>query len=108
MEYLPIQSILTEMAVIFPGNKYIVFPTIFWFDASDLASNSWFARFMLKLQQGSPQVLSLLADNPFPEKPPVYVRALLYRYFYTSPEQRRGSGNIWQRDYLGIYWPSNR
>jgi hypothetical protein len=80
-----------------------------WFAAmQNPTSNSWFAKFMLKLQQGSPQVLSLLADNPFPEKPPVYVRALLYRYFYTSPEQRKGSGNIWQRDYLGIYWPSNR
>ena len=77
-----------------------------WFAALDTpAQNPWFARFMLKLLEGSPQVLSLLADNPFPEKPPVYVRALIYRYFYTIPEQRAETGQIWQRKYLGVYWP---
>ena len=77
-----------------------------WFAALETpAADSWFARFMLKLQEGSPQVLSLLAYNPFPEKPPIYVRALLYRYFYTTPEQRAATGQIWQREYLGVYWP---
>ena len=77
-----------------------------WFAALETpATDSWFSRFMLKLQEGSPQVLSLLAYNPFPEKPPIYVRALLYRYFYTTPEQRAATGQIWQREYLGVYWP---
>jgi hypothetical protein len=77
-----------------------------WFAAMEKpAADSWFARFMLKLQEGSPQVLSLLAANPFPEKPPVYLRALLYRYFYTTPEQRAATGQIWQREYLRVYWP---
>ncbi|MGR8999639.1 MAG: lipase maturation factor family protein [Gammaproteobacteria bacterium] len=77
-----------------------------WFAALETPTrDSWFARFMLKLQEGSPQVLSLLAYNPFPEKPPSFVRALLYRYFYTTPEQRAATGQIWQREYLGVYWP---
>lgn len=77
-----------------------------WFAAMEKpAADLWFARFMLKLQEGSPQVLSLLAANPFPEKPPVYLRALLYRYFYTTPEQRVATGQIWQREYLRVYWP---
>lgn len=77
-----------------------------WFAALEKpTADSWFARFMGKVQEGSPQVLSLLAANPFPEKPPVYVRALLYRYFYTTPEQRAATGQIWQREYLGVYWP---
>jgi hypothetical protein len=77
-----------------------------WFAALEKpAADSWFARFMGKLQEGSPQVLSLLAANPFPGKPPVYVRALLYRYFYTTPEQRAATGQIWQREYLRVYWP---
>jgi hypothetical protein len=65
---------------------------------------------MGKLQEGSPQVLSLLAANPFPEKPPVYLRAVLYRYSYTSREQRAATGQIWQREYLRVYWssPKNR
>jgi hypothetical protein len=77
-----------------------------WFAAMESpAPHSWFANFMQKLEQGSPQVLSLLDHNPFPEKPPAYVRALAYRYRYTTPEQRAATGNIWQRDYLGVYWP---
>jgi hypothetical protein len=72
-----------------------------WFAALEAPeTSSWFTRFMLKLQEGSPQVLSLLADNPFPDKPPVHVRALLYRYFYTTPKQRAATGDIWQREFL--------
>jgi hypothetical protein len=77
-----------------------------WFAAMEKpAADSWFVKFMGKLQEGSPQVLSLLADNPFPEKPPVYLRALLYRYSYSSREQRAATGQIWQREYLRVYWP---
>jgi hypothetical protein len=77
-----------------------------WFAALEApARDSWFTRFMLKLQEGSPQVLSLLAFNPFPEKPPVYLRALQYRYFYTTKAQREATGQIWQREYLRDYWP---
>ena len=80
-----------------------------WFAALEKpATDSWFPRFMLKLQEGSPPVLSLLAYNPFPGKPPTYVRALLYRYFYTTPEQRAATGQIWQREYLGVYWPPSK
>ncbi|MGD0961058.1 MAG: lipase maturation factor family protein [Methylomonas sp.] len=79
-----------------------------WFAALDKPTmDAWFVRFILKLREGSPRVLALLAENPFPEKPPVYVRALLYRYFYTTPEQRAASGEIWRREYLGVYWPAN-
>jgi len=77
-----------------------------WFAAIETPGpDSWFAKFMQKLQEGSPQVLSLLAGNPFPEQPPAFVRALSYRYFYTTPEQRAATGNIWLREYLGVYWP---
>jgi hypothetical protein len=76
-----------------------------WFAAMERPTvNSWFARFMQKLQDGSPQVLSLLADNPFPEHPPFYLRALLYRYTFTTPQQRASSGNIWNRELLGLYY----
>lgn len=69
---------------------------------------SWFDRFLKKLLQGSPQVLALLAENPFPEQPPKYIRAMLYRYGYTSLQQRRLSGNIWQRRLERIYWPARK
>lgn len=79
-----------------------------WFAALSTADqNPWFGRLMDKLLDGSPQVLSLLAYNPFPEHPPAHVRALLYRYSFTTPEQRKATGQIWRREYLGEYWPVN-
>jgi len=78
-----------------------------WFAAlGPPQKGSWFDSFLNKLLQGSPQVLSLLDKNPFPDKPPVYIRALLYRYSYTSHEQRDDNGEIWQRHQGRVYWPS--
>lgn len=80
-----------------------------WFAAlSTPAPPPWFAGFMTRLLTGSPQVLALLADNPFPKDPPVQVRALLYRYSYTTPEQRAIDGDIWRREYLRVYWPPSK
>jgi hypothetical protein len=77
-----------------------------WFAALQPPTKvSWFNNFMVRLQQGSPQILSLLDHNPFPNKPPHYVRALLYRYTYSSYKQRKKSGHIWERQYLKEYWP---
>ena len=77
-----------------------------WFAALAPARHgSWFDSLMTKLLQGSPQVLSLLDKNPFPDKPPGYIRAVLYRYSYATQEQRNNNGQIWQRQYQGVYWP---
>ncbi|MDD1611801.1 MAG: lipase maturation factor family protein [Methylococcaceae bacterium] len=67
--------------------------------------DSWFAAFMARLQEGSPPVLALLRFNPFPDHPPVFVRAMLYRYDYSRPEVRKETGHIWRRELLGQYWP---
>ncbi|MGR9101420.1 MAG: lipase maturation factor family protein, partial [Gammaproteobacteria bacterium] len=76
-----------------------------WFQAlGSPFEDPWFLRFLGKLQQGSPEVLGLLALNPFPENPPAHVRALLYRYTYSTPEQYRNTGQIWRRKFLGVYW----
>ncbi|OQK18424.1 hypothetical protein AU255_11585 [Methyloprofundus sedimenti] len=77
-----------------------------WFAAlGPPRKGSWFDSLVNKLLQGSPEVLSLLDENPFADKPPRYIRALLYHYSYTSLEQRENNGQIWQRQYQGIYWP---
>ena len=39
---------------------------------------------MMRLLEGSPTVLNLLEHNPFPDEPPVYVRARLYDYRVTA------------------------
>ena len=80
-----------------------------WFAAlGPPQKGSWFEKFLNKLLDGSPQVLSLLDKNPFPDKPPLYIRALQYHYSYTSLKQRNNNQQLWQRQYEGIFWPAYR
>src|SRR5579883_2582174 len=77
-----------------------------WFAAlSNYSQNRWFVGFMLRLLQGSPPVLRLLAYNPFPDSPPRYIRAVLYDYRFTTPSEKRASGDWWRREPKGTYFP---
>ena len=79
---------------------------LMWFAAmSDYRQHPWFVHFMGKLLEGDRDTLSLLRGNPFPDHPPRFVRAELYRYEFTSPEERRRSGQWWTRQYVGSYFP---
>jgi hypothetical protein len=78
-----------------------------WFAAlGSERENPWFDNFCERLLQGSPDVLALLAKNPFPEHPPQFIRAEFYNYRFTSPADRRATGAWWQRQYLGDYLPA--
>lgn len=75
-----------------------------WFAAlSDLQDNPWFVNFLVRLLEGSPEVLGLLQNNPFPQHPPRYLRAVVYDYHFT----RFGDGHTgwWKRKVLGLYCP---
>lgn len=75
-----------------------------WFAALQTARQvSWFDDFLNRLLKGSPQVLALLKDNPFPDAPPRFVRAMRYRYVFSSLPQRHTSGTIWQRSDGRVY-----
>lgn len=77
-----------------------------WFAAlGQYQDNPWFGNFCLRLLQGSPQVLALLETDPFPTKPPRYIRAELYNYEFTTFSERRETGAWWKRQYLGEYLP---
>jgi predicted DCC family thiol-disulfide oxidoreductase YuxK len=77
-----------------------------WFAALGTASdNPWFSRFMQRLLENTPEVTALLGSNPFPRKPPLYVRALLYDYRYSTPEEKKATGAWWVRQPEGIYCP---
>jgi len=77
-----------------------------WFAAlGDYRGNPWFMNFLARLLRGSPQVLGLLERNPFPEKPPRYVRAVLYEYHFTGLAERRATGEWWRRERKGLYCP---
>jgi predicted DCC family thiol-disulfide oxidoreductase YuxK len=78
-----------------------------WFAALGTASeNPWFSRFLQRLLENSPEVSALLGSNPFPRKPPRYVRALLYDYRYSTPEEKKATGAWWVRLPEGIYYPA--
>ena len=77
-----------------------------WFAAfSNYQAQPWFVNFMVRLLEGSPDVLALLSKNPFPGAPPQYVRALVYDYHFTNIAERRATGNWWKRDLKGTYFP---
>ncbi|HTM69160.1 MAG TPA: lipase maturation factor family protein, partial [Candidatus Binatia bacterium] len=65
----------------------------------------WFQNLLGKLLAGDKGIASQLSRNPFPATPPRYVRAILYEYHFTTPEERRASGNWWTRKPLGEYFP---
>jgi hypothetical protein len=80
-----------------------------WFAALGTpAQNPWFERFLQRLLENSPEVTALLASNPFafPHKPPIYVRALLYDYRFSSREEKDKTGAWWVRQPEGIYYPA--
>ncbi len=68
----------------------------------------WFIVFVVRLLEGDVPTLKLLRRNPFPEGPPRYVRALLYRYRFTTPRERRETGAWWNRTLVGLYLPALR
>ncbi|WP_254830642.1 lipase maturation factor family protein [Haloglomus salinum] len=63
----------------------------------------WFPRFLRKLLEGDEATRSLLAHDPFPDGPPEHVRAVRYRYAFTSPAERAETGRWWSRERVGTY-----
>jgi hypothetical protein len=53
-----------------------------------------------------PDVLQLFAGNPFPEKPPRLVRAVLWQYWFSTVQEKRTQGIWWRRQELGTYAPT--
>jgi predicted DCC family thiol-disulfide oxidoreductase YuxK len=46
------------------------------------------------------------ASNPFPDRPPRYVRAVSYDYHFTDFAARRATGDWWRRERAGLYFPA--
>jgi len=77
-----------------------------WFAAlSSPRQNPWFSRLIVRLLEGQAEVTNLLAVNPFPDKPPHFIRAEVYDYHFTGWSTRRTTGAIWSRTPLGEYFP---
>ena len=48
----------------------------------------------------------LFRRNPFPDKPPRYIRAMFYRYRFTTVDERHQIGAWWKREELREYFPA--
>jgi hypothetical protein len=80
--------------------------------------NLWFAslgswqeysivpRTEVRLLANDKDVISLFRSNPFPNKPPHELRAVLWRYWFTSMDEKRTQGLWWRRQYIGLYAPT--
>ncbi len=78
-----------------------------WFAAlGSYRQNRWFVQLAARLLENAPDVTALLAANPFPDAPPRYVRARLYRYHFTTLAERRQTGAWWRREELREYLPT--
>jgi hypothetical protein len=81
---------------------------LMWFAAlSPAYAREWFMPFLQKVLEGDPQIRALIRRDPFVAgEPPRYVRALYYRYRYTTWEERRATGHWWYRELVGDYVPT--
>ncbi|HEY2625420.1 MAG TPA: lipase maturation factor family protein, partial [Candidatus Udaeobacter sp.] len=78
-----------------------------WFAALGTAQqNPWFIRLVICLLEGKRDVARLFVHDPFPNQPPRYVRAILYRYRFTTAKEHRQTGAWWKRQELGEYLPT--
>jgi hypothetical protein len=69
-----------------------------WFvQFGDLDAQPWLVHLVAKLLAGDSVTLSLFERNPFYARPPRFVRAAMYRYWFTRPAE----ASYWHREYLG-------
>ena len=78
-----------------------------WFAAlGSVDENPWFLHFLERLLDGSPSVLGLLEENPFPRGRPRFVRAMSDRYTFTTIAERARTENWWNVEPAAIYTPA--
>jgi len=74
-----------------------------WFAAmSSYEEYPWTLNLVSKLLHNDPGAVSLFAGNPFPGKPPRWIRAVLYRYSFATPGN--ANGRWWNRKRVGDVW----
>ena len=77
---------------------------LMWFlPLSPRYGESWFVPFLVRLLQGDRGILRLLRDNPFPDRPPRWIRARLFRYRFSSWAELRRTGAWWTRTEAGPF-----
>ena len=77
---------------------------LMWFAAlSPAYAQGWLRTLLTRLLENDVETLKLLRNNPFPDQPPRYVRAIRYRYEFSSWAELRRDHVWWHRTRLGEY-----
>ena len=77
-----------------------------WFASlGDWQQNNFVALTEERLLENDSDVLALFRGNPFGQAPPKYIKAVLWRYWFTSMAEKQRTGNWWRRDLIGLYAP---
>jgi hypothetical protein len=64
----------------------------------------WTLNLVWKLLHNNPEAVGLFGSSPFPDAPPKYIRAVLYRYKFA--EAGNPQGLWWNRERIGIWLPA--
>jgi hypothetical protein len=74
-----------------------------WFASMSTADEyPWTLNLVSKLLHNDSDAVGLFASNPFPDKPPHFVRAVLYRYSFATPGNPEG--RYWNREPIADNW----
>ncbi|WP_194421174.1 lipase maturation factor family protein [Microbacterium abyssi] len=71
---------------------------LMWFLPLGRSLEDWFTAFLVRLLEADEPTLRMLRDDPFAGERPRWVRAVSYRYRFTTREEKRESGAVWVRD----------
>jgi len=76
-----------------------------WFAAMSTANEyPWTINLVSKLLHNDTDAVGLFASNPFPGKPPRYIRAVLYQYHFAKPGNAKGL--YWEREKIDVWLPA--
>jgi hypothetical protein len=74
-----------------------------WFASMSSAGEyPWTVNLVSKLLHNDRAAASLFAVNPFPDTPPRYIRAILYRYSFA---EKNANGIWWNRERIDVWLP---
>jgi len=68
----------------------------------------WLGGLIQRLFERSPSVVALLANEPFPDQAPRYLRVLAFDYHFTNRTMRRNTGQWWMAANRRYYVPIMR
>ncbi|MFE6996265.1 lipase maturation factor family protein [Microbacterium sp. NPDC057659] len=71
---------------------------LMWFLPLGYSLDDWFLVFLVRLLEADAPTLRLLAADPFDGRTPRWVRAVSYRYRFSSRAEHRETGEVWVRD----------